>query len=458
MPTERMVLQSYIKTTGIVEVERTFLGQCFKFIDVGGQRNERKKWVHVLDTSHAVIYPVSLSEYNTVCYEDDSTNRTHESLALFREIVNSDTFSGKPFYLIFTKDDVFLDKIQYFDLTAAFDSEDLPRDLLLNRPILNHAVEYRQRKSFPRNQSSLVQEPGTETDTQMVENGVTDTIEITVDPGEEGIEDSSTLSSSSSQPSSNNGEINGQQLAEMLTAYRTRASEIWRCHQRNKEEQLELLQLEQAISRSRAASRATTSPRSVGPPSLEEEMEKKKEEEEEDKEEIATLADVPVEVLQLMCLYLEPLDLCRLQMVNYDMYRVSGSDFVWKFICLSYIERPENIRINEHQIDQLYTEYRIKMQEKQHLTAMELDSEKELIMQKWKCLYDKGGYLAQRSRNHIIDTFLEQIEDEERRAQISAHVYVTSPIDTPRFKQVLREICEDLIARRNCRHAANVTT
>jgi hypothetical protein len=38
----------------------------FVIIDVGGQRNERKKWIHCFDSVNAVIFVAALSEYDQV--------------------------------------------------------------------------------------------------------------------------------------------------------------------------------------------------------------------------------------------------------------------------------------------------------------------------------------------------------------------------------------------------------
>lgn len=43
--------------------------------DVGGQRNERKKWIHCFDNVTAVIFVAALSEYDQCLFEDASTNR-----------------------------------------------------------------------------------------------------------------------------------------------------------------------------------------------------------------------------------------------------------------------------------------------------------------------------------------------------------------------------------------------
>jgi hypothetical protein len=50
-------------------------GTIFEMYDVGGQRNERKKWIHCFDNVTAIIFVAALSEYDQVLFEDASTNR-----------------------------------------------------------------------------------------------------------------------------------------------------------------------------------------------------------------------------------------------------------------------------------------------------------------------------------------------------------------------------------------------
>lgn len=50
-------------------------GTIFEMYDVGGQRNERKKWIHCFDSVTAIIFVAALSEYDQVLFEDASTNR-----------------------------------------------------------------------------------------------------------------------------------------------------------------------------------------------------------------------------------------------------------------------------------------------------------------------------------------------------------------------------------------------
>lgn len=47
----------------------------FSVVDVGGQRSERRKWIHCFDDVKAIIFVVALSGYNQVLFEDTRINR-----------------------------------------------------------------------------------------------------------------------------------------------------------------------------------------------------------------------------------------------------------------------------------------------------------------------------------------------------------------------------------------------
>lgn len=55
-------------------------------MDVGGQRSERRKWLHCFDNVTAVLFLVALNEYDMVLEEDNRTNRMEESLKLFQKL------------------------------------------------------------------------------------------------------------------------------------------------------------------------------------------------------------------------------------------------------------------------------------------------------------------------------------------------------------------------------------
>uniref|UniRef100_A0A8C2JQS8 Guanine nucleotide-binding protein G(i) subunit alpha-2 n=1 Tax=Cyprinus carpio TaxID=7962 RepID=A0A8C2JQS8_CYPCA len=71
IPTQQDVLRTRVKTTGIVETHFTFKDLHFKMFDVGGQRSERKKWIHCFEGVTAIIFCVALSAYDLVLAEDE---------------------------------------------------------------------------------------------------------------------------------------------------------------------------------------------------------------------------------------------------------------------------------------------------------------------------------------------------------------------------------------------------
>ena len=79
--------------------------------DVGGQRNERKKWIHCFDNVTAIIFVAAASEYNQVLVEDGTTNRMHETLKLFGEIFNNKYFMKTSFIVFLNKRDLLAMKI-----------------------------------------------------------------------------------------------------------------------------------------------------------------------------------------------------------------------------------------------------------------------------------------------------------------------------------------------------------
>jgi guanine nucleotide-binding protein G(i) subunit alpha len=92
LPTDQDILRSRVKTTGITETTFKVGELTYKLFDVGGQRSERKKWIHCFENVTALVFLVSLSEYDQMLYEDESVNRMQEALTLFDSICNSRWF------------------------------------------------------------------------------------------------------------------------------------------------------------------------------------------------------------------------------------------------------------------------------------------------------------------------------------------------------------------------------
>eukprot|EP00761_Pharyngomonas_kirbyi_P014436 gb/GECH01014466.1/.p1 GENE.gb/GECH01014466.1/~~gb/GECH01014466.1/.p1 ORF type:complete len:351 (+),score=90.77 gb/GECH01014466.1/:1-1053(+) len=113
VPTDSDILYARSKTTGVLQNEFTVAKKyTFRMIDVGGQRNERKKWIHCFQDVGAVLYIASLTGFDELCVEDDRTNRMKESLSLFEDTVNSQWFTASTFVLFLNKKDILEEKLQ----------------------------------------------------------------------------------------------------------------------------------------------------------------------------------------------------------------------------------------------------------------------------------------------------------------------------------------------------------
>jgi len=100
-PTEEDIIRCRKKTIGIVELSFLYNDVKFKLVDVGGQKNERKKWENAFKGVNVVLFVASLGDYDQLMYEDDTTNRMLESLQLFDKIINGSWLAEKKNYFIF---------------------------------------------------------------------------------------------------------------------------------------------------------------------------------------------------------------------------------------------------------------------------------------------------------------------------------------------------------------------
>ncbi|XP_038597288.1 guanine nucleotide-binding protein G(t) subunit alpha-3 [Tachyglossus aculeatus] len=120
LPNEQDVLHSRVKTTGIIETQFSFKDLHFRMFDVGGQRSERKKWIHCFEGVTCIIFCVALSAYDMVLVEDEEVNRMHESLHLFNSICNHKYFATTSIVLFLNKKDLFKDKVTKVHLSICF--------------------------------------------------------------------------------------------------------------------------------------------------------------------------------------------------------------------------------------------------------------------------------------------------------------------------------------------------
>lgn len=110
--TQQDMLLARVRTSGIVTEKYVIDGVDFEMYDVGGQRNERKKWIHCFEDVTAVIFVAALSEYDQALFEDATANRMTEAVTLFGEICNNKVFQESSMILFLNKKDLFEEKIK----------------------------------------------------------------------------------------------------------------------------------------------------------------------------------------------------------------------------------------------------------------------------------------------------------------------------------------------------------
>ncbi|KAJ3158459.1 guanine nucleotide-binding protein subunit alpha [Irineochytrium annulatum] len=139
LPTDQDVLRSRVKTTGIIETTFHIGELTYRLFDVGGQRSERKKWIHCFENVTSIVFLVAISEYDQVLVEDETVNRMQEALTLFDSICNSRWFVKTSIILFLNKIDLFKEKLsrspvgKFFPDYNGDNDYDSATDYILNR-------------------------------------------------------------------------------------------------------------------------------------------------------------------------------------------------------------------------------------------------------------------------------------------------------------------------------------
>ncbi|KAL0111181.1 hypothetical protein PUN28_012824 [Cardiocondyla obscurior] len=120
LPTEQDILRVRVPTTGIIEYPFDLEEIRFRMVDVGGQRSERRKWIHCFENVTSIIFLVALSEYDQILFESENENRMEESKALFKTIITYPWFQHSSVILFLNKKDLLEEKIMYSHLVDYF--------------------------------------------------------------------------------------------------------------------------------------------------------------------------------------------------------------------------------------------------------------------------------------------------------------------------------------------------
>ncbi|CAM9157590.1 unnamed protein product [Chrysoparadoxa australica] len=119
-PTCQDIMMARIRTTGASTHGVDHEEKRYTVVDVGGQRNERRKWASCFDKFGAVLYLGGLSGYAQRLFEDNSVVRMHESLDLLSQVVQNLLPRGTPIFVLLSKLDLFLEYIKAVPLSSCF--------------------------------------------------------------------------------------------------------------------------------------------------------------------------------------------------------------------------------------------------------------------------------------------------------------------------------------------------
>ena len=110
-PDDQDILRCRVLTTGILETQFFVKKVNFHIFDVGGQRDQRKKWIQCFNQVTAIIFVVDISSFNMTIREDGKVNRLIESLESFRQIWVNRYLYHISIILFLNKYDIFVEKI-----------------------------------------------------------------------------------------------------------------------------------------------------------------------------------------------------------------------------------------------------------------------------------------------------------------------------------------------------------
>ncbi|KAI1332802.1 G protein alpha subunit [Xylariaceae sp. FL0255] len=111
VPTDQDLLRSRLRTTGITETIFDLGQLTYRMFDVGGQRSERKKWIHCFENVTCLMFLVAISGYDQCLVEDKDGNQMNEALMLWESIANSHWFTKSALILFLNKMDLFSEKL-----------------------------------------------------------------------------------------------------------------------------------------------------------------------------------------------------------------------------------------------------------------------------------------------------------------------------------------------------------
>jgi len=133
-PDEQDIVQCRARTIGITETTFKLRDHEMLMVDVGGQKSERRKWIHCFQDVTSILFLVSLSGYDQCLVEDKDANQMQDAMTIWDSICHSQWFKQTSIILFLNKNDLFEKKIANSDIKNFFpDYDGEPGDVKAGR-------------------------------------------------------------------------------------------------------------------------------------------------------------------------------------------------------------------------------------------------------------------------------------------------------------------------------------
>jgi len=120
VPTEQDIVHARARTIGIMETTFKLREHEMLMVDVGGQKSERRKWIHCFQDVTSILFLVSLSGYDQCLVEDRDANQMQDAMTIWDSICHSQWFKQTSIILFLNKNDLFEQKVKTSDIRSFF--------------------------------------------------------------------------------------------------------------------------------------------------------------------------------------------------------------------------------------------------------------------------------------------------------------------------------------------------
>ncbi|CAK5279648.1 unnamed protein product [Mycena citricolor] len=169
LPNEQDIVRARARTIGITETTFSLRDHEMLMVDVGGQKSERRKWIHCFQDVTSILFLVSLSGYDQCLIEDRDANQMQDAMTIWDSICHSQWFKQTSIILFLNKDDLFERKIQTSDIKTYFpDFDGRPGDASQGRDYFKKRFGRLAQKAGRAKEREVYMHVTTATDTELL--------------------------------------------------------------------------------------------------------------------------------------------------------------------------------------------------------------------------------------------------------------------------------------------------